>query len=364
MQPIPLVSGWNLQPFAEFLRGIGAPVERWLVEARIPPDGLVEPDRPVPLRHVLNFVDRAARAEGAESLGIDVGRQTAADGQGAFGAALARCVTLYDRVQTSGRLLSRSNNCQSIWLERDGADVRIHSRIDYPHEPHRRHGDDFTLMVMLEAVARAAAPGWKPQAIYLPGTRPQRFARDELFQGVQMVYGGPYVTIVFSADLLARPLRPLSPAAGVSAHASAGSLPEREMPADFLRSLEASAASVLPIGCPSVRDLADMAGTTPRTLQRRVAACGTSLREVVDRARFRTARGWLGDPFASVTDIALRLGYSDSTAFTRAFRRLAGMPPSTYRKQLMDSVTPARRELSGGTSGLLPASYARLSRHE
>jgi AraC-like DNA-binding protein len=337
MQPIPLVSGWNLQPFADFLRGIGAPVERWLVEARIPPDELVEPDRPVPLRHVLDFIEGAARAEGAESLGIDVGRQAAADGLGAFGVALARCVTLYDRVQTTGRLLSRWNNCQSIWLERDGANVRLHSRIDYPLEPHRRHGDDFTLMLMLEAVARAAAPGWKPQAIYLPGMRPQRFARDELFQGVQMIYGAPYVTIVFSSDLLASPLRPLSVTAGVSAHASAGSLPEREMPADLVRSLETSIASLLPIGCPSVHDLADIAGTTPRTLQRRVAACGTSLRQVVNRARFTTASDWLGDPNASVTDIALRLGYSDSTAFTRAFHRLAGMPPSTYRKQLLAS---------------------------
>jgi AraC-like DNA-binding protein len=337
MQPIPLVSGWNLQPFADFLRGIGAPVERWLVEAMIPLDELVEPNRPVPLRHVLNFIDLAACAEGAESLGIDVGRQTAAECLGAYGARLARCVSLYDRVTTSCRLLSLSNNCETMWLERDGANVRLHSRIDYPLEPHRRHGDDFTLMVMLEAVARAAAPGWKPRAIYLPGARSQRFARDELFQCVQMVYGAPYVTIVFSSDLLARPLRPLSPTVGVSADAPAGSLPEREMPADFVRSLEASIASLLPIGCPSVHDLADMAGTTPRTLQRRVAACGTSLRQVVNRARFTTARDWLGDPYASVTDIALRLGYSDSTAFTRAFHRLAGMPPSTYRKQLLAS---------------------------
>ena len=337
MQPIPLVSGWNLQPFANFLRGIGAPVERWLVEAGIPPDELMEPDRPVPLRHVLDFVEAAARAEGAESLGLDVGRQTAAECMGAYGACLARCVSLYDRAETAGRLLSRSNNCQSIWLERDGANVRMHSRMDYPLESHRRHADDFTLMVMLEAVARAAAPGWKPQAIYLPGARSQRFARDELFQCVQMVYGAPYVTIVFSSDLLARPLRPLSPMAGVSAEASAGSLPEREMPADFVRSLEVSIASMLPVGCPTVRDLADMAGTTPRTLQRRVAACGTSLRQVVDRARFRTAKECLSDPSASVTDVALRLGYGDSTAFTRAFHRLAGMPPSTYRKQLLAS---------------------------
>jgi len=337
MRPIPLVSGWNLLPFAEFLRGIGAPVERWLAEARIPADLLDEPDSPVPLCNLLAFVEWAAHAEGAESLGLDVGRQTAAECLGAFGAHLERCVSLYDRALTSSRLLLQSNNCQSMWLERDGASVRLHSRIDYPGEPDRRHGDDFTLMLMLEAVGRAAPAGWKPQAIYLPGSRPQRFARDEMFQGVQMVYGAPQVTIVFPSDLLGRPLRPLAAMAGATPCAAAGATRDREVSTDFVASLEDTVASLLPTGCPSVRDLADMAGTTPRTLQRRVAACGTSIRQVVDRARFRLAREYLRDSSASVTDIALRLGYSDSTAFARAFHRLAGMSPSTYRQCRIDA---------------------------
>ena len=61
MQPIPLVSGWNLLPFAHFLRGIGAPVERWLGESRIHPERLTQPDGPIPLVHMLDFVERAAR---------------------------------------------------------------------------------------------------------------------------------------------------------------------------------------------------------------------------------------------------------------------------------------------------------------
>ena len=337
MQPIPLVSGWNLLPFAHFLRGIGAPVERWLGESRIHPERLTRPDEPIPLVHMLDFVERAARAEGAESLGVDVGRQTAAECLGAFGTQLGRCVTLHDRAETTRRLLSMSNNCESMWLERDGGNVRLHARIDGPREPGCRHGDDFTLMLMLEAIGRAAPPGWKPQAIYLPGTRTRRFARDELFQGVQMVYGAPNITIVFDADLLGNPLRPLSSARGVAAPGVTATPPGREMPADFVSSLEDTVVALLPFGCPTVNELAEVQRSTPRTLQRHVMACGTSIRQVVDRVRFRLAREYLRDPSASVTHIALELGYSDSTAFARAFRRVAGVPPTLYRNRRLDA---------------------------
>ena len=157
MRPVPLVSGWNLLPFIQFLDGIGAPVARWLAESRISPELPDAPGRPVPMRTALDFAERAAREEGAESLGIDVGRQTAAECLGAFGSRLSRCVTLYDRAQTSCRLLSRMNNCETMWLERVGAHARLHAHVEGDREPGSRHGEDFTLMLMLEAIGNRAA---------------------------------------------------------------------------------------------------------------------------------------------------------------------------------------------------------------
>jgi len=334
MRPVPLVSGWNLLPFIQFLDGIGAPVARWLAESRISPGLADAPGRPVPMCHALDFAERAAREEGAESLGIDVGRQTAAECLGAFGLRLSRCVTLYDRAQTSCQLLSSMNNCETMWLEQDGAYARLHARVHCDREPGSRHGEDFTLMLMLEAIGRAGGPGWVPDAIYLPGQRSQRFARDELFHGVNMSYGAPNVTVVFPAGLLSCRLKPLAATLSNGARGGAGGgLQDHAMAGDFVRSLQDTAASLLPLGCPTVQDLADVARLTPRTLQRRVAECGTSLRQVIDDARFGLAVEYLRDPGASVTDIALELGYGDSTAFTRAFHRLAGVPPTAYREQ-------------------------------
>lgn len=336
MQPIPLVSDWNLLPFTGFLEGIGAPVERWLADSRISPNILQTPGRALPLHLCLDFVDRAARAEGADSIGLDVGRHAAAESFGRVGALLRRCSTLYARIGQCCRLMSSLNNYSWMWLEPDGDDVKLHARFDCERDPRFRHAEDFTLMLFLEAIERAAEPGWKPRAICLPGVRTQRFAREELFQGVSIVYGSPHLTVFFSAQLLSRALR--EPPAHLCGRTRTAALPDGNAPAaDFIGSLEDVVAALLPCGCPSTCELAEIAHMSPRTLQRRVAEEGSTLRQVIENARFRLATEYLRGSDATVTDIALELGYGDSTAFTRAFRRMAGIPPSRYRDRRADA---------------------------
>lgn len=334
--PIPLVTGWNLLPFVRFLRGIGAPVERWLAESRISADIIERPDRAFPLGLGLDFVDRAAREEGAESIGLDVGRHESADSLGSLGALLARCPTLYSRACAACRLISSANNYSSMWLEVIGETATIYTRLHCKREPGLRHAEDFTLMLVLEAVERAAGPGWKPSVIQLPGSRPQRFTRDELFQGVSMFYAARNIAVSFPAELLGHALRPpprvLSCAQPAAAH-PAGGVP----PTDFVESLEEAVVALLANGCPSVHDLAEISHLSPRTLQRRLAEEGASLRQIIDHARFRLAVDYLGDCNATITDIAMELGYSDSTAFTRAFHRMTGVSPSQFRARQLDS---------------------------
>jgi len=338
MQPIPLVSGWNLLPFIGFLKGIGAPVERWLVDSRLPTDIDETPDRALPLSLCLDFAERAARAEGADSIGLDVGRHATAENFGPVGSILGQCPTLYSRMSLSCQLLPAFNNYSSMWFETHGDDVRLHARCNCRREPGFRHAEDLTLMLMLEAIGRAAGSGWKPKSIHLPGLRSERFARDELFQGVAMVYGAPDVTVVFPAELLDHPLTRFPEI--TTARRRPVMLGDGRAPAaDFVGSLEDTVMALLPCGCPSVPGLAAIAQLSPRTLQRRVAEEGSSLRRIVEHARFRLAADYLRQSNATVTDIALELGYSDSTAFTRAFHRTAGVPPSLYRSKKLDART-------------------------
>jgi transcriptional regulator GlxA family with amidase domain len=75
-------------------------------------------------------------------------------------------------------------------------------------------------------------------------------------------------------------------------------------------------------------ELARAAGTSPRTLARRLAAtAGTSPQRFVQRVRMAHAAHLLDTTRASVEDIAARVGYADAAAFRRVFRRHTGSSP-------------------------------------
>jgi AraC-like DNA-binding protein len=80
----------------------------------------------------------------------------------------------------------------------------------------------------------------------------------------------------------------------------------------------------------------------PRTLQRRLAKHGLSWQQWLDRNREQLARQYLQDPGLGLSDIALLLGFSEQSAFNRAFRRWVGVSPGRYRRDPNSVQRPGR----------------------
>lgn len=70
---------------------------------------------------------------------------------------------------------------------------------------------------------------------------------------------------------------------------------------------------------------------TARTLARRLEAEGTSFRELREEVRRRYAEDYLRSTTTTATEIAISLGFSDVTAFARAFKRWTGVSPTQFR---------------------------------
>ena len=73
-----------------------------------------------------------------------------------------------------------------------------------------------------------------------------------------------------------------------------------------------------------------------RTLQRRLQDCQSSFQQLLDEERQRRARNLLSSTGLPLIRISEQLGFSESSAFTRAFRRWEGMTPLKYRKKTPD----------------------------
>jgi len=89
----------------------------------------------------------------------------------------------------------------------------------------------------------------------------------------------------------------------------------------------------------SLRQVARELGTSGRALQRALAEVDSSYSHVLAETRMNGARTMLADRDLSIAEIALRLGFSEQSAFTRAYKRWSGVPPAKMR--------PARRPARG-----------------
>jgi len=89
---------------------------------------------------------------------------------------------------------------------------------------------------------------------------------------------------------------------------------------------------LLPEGEPEHALIARRLGLGERTLQRRLRDEGTSFAALLDEARAELARSYLGDSKLAIFEVAYLLGYSEPSAFNRAFRRWTGKSPREYRE--------------------------------
>lgn len=91
-------------------------------------------------------------------------------------------------------------------------------------------------------------------------------------------------------------------------------------------------AQLAPEGGHALDAVAHALNVSSRTLHRRLEARGLNFRSLRDDTLRRLAEDHLRDPHLQLADIALLLGYSEQSAFNRAFRRWTGTTPRAWRR--------------------------------
>lgn len=95
--------------------------------------------------------------------------------------------------------------------------------------------------------------------------------------------------------------------------------------------VRAELISRLPAGEPSRAEIAAALKLSEKTLQRRLQEEHTRYQQVLDEVRRDLAQQYLREGPVSVCEVTFRLGFSDQSSFTRAFRRWTGVTPGEYR---------------------------------
>jgi len=226
-----------------------------------------------------------------------------------------------------------------LTVEHDGDLVRVSIAAPISSDPDMDLNSPLPVCVglaLLHRVAAWAIGGRLPlMAVELSYPRQLEEAHDLVF-AAPLVFDSPLPGIVLeSARLQAPVMRSEAELDAFIAGSPAGLLarPEHETTtADQVRRMvELAIRDNRATSLPSGDEVAERLATSQQTLRRRLAGDGTSLREVRDQVLRDAAITSLVDSDEAIGDLAIRLGFSEPSAFTRAFRRWTGNPPSTYR---------------------------------
>lgn len=111
------------------------------------------------------------------------------------------------------------------------------------------------------------------------------------------------------------------------------------IPNSFSESLVAILMSYSPDRWLTIEDFAEITNTSARSIQRYLLESGTSFRKITIETKIKLAKKALEHSNASISKIALDLGFSAPSSFTRCFVNFTGIPPIEYRRLAKESTS-------------------------
>lgn len=177
--------------------------------------------------------------------------------------------------------------------------------------------------------------------IYLSMPKPPHIARYFALAPVRFHFDEgalPGVRVVMGADLLGMPLPLSDPRLAKQIDERCSAMGQRPPQGDrgwgeYVMMMLRQAQGELV----TLDDLAQRVHVSARTIDRHLKKENLNFRELSQMVRFERARELLSSEGATVTQVALNLGFSDAANFSRAFRRVVGVSPSEYQHSVFDS---------------------------
>jgi AraC-like DNA-binding protein len=300
----------------------------------IDPDGAVDPSLMVPDTNYYALLETIAHADpNATDLPLRVGATMRCDDYGAFGLAWKSALNLrgsYERAERYARVLT-SVATYRVRDAEEGVYMQLH------REGERRLGlrlsNEATIASIAAISEEVSTAGFQAQAIYFRHRAPRSTVAHERH------FGCPDALLVSSA-VLQRPNRlgDRSISRFFDTHLEE-ELSKYNDSASLERRVRIQISQALSQGVPRISDVASCLGLSGRTLQRRLSGRGYSFQTLVDQSRRELARRLLKETDYPLAEVAFLTGFSEQSAFNRAFKRWAGQTPRSFRIQVRSEKT-------------------------
>lgn len=276
--------------------------------------------------------DRAAMLLGDDALGLHVGAGIRPGHYGVLGYVVMNCATL-------GEALDYLRRYQALVI--DLGEVGIAAESDSivlswaPDEGRSlRQLAEFNWAALISFMRWISGREGAPRRIDFNYAAPAQLDQHHRLFACELRFDQPRYQLVLPLDWLRAPL--IQPDATM--RAAMLRLAEKQLlalprGAGMLPRARSFIARRLSEGPVELAWVADQLAVSTRTLQRALQDDGHSFSGLVDEVRRELTERYLADSSLDVVDLAFLLGFSEQSAFQRAFKRWTGCTPGDYRRQ-------------------------------
>jgi AraC-like DNA-binding protein len=328
-----LVRAACLTNYADVARNAGLDPTRQLLDAGLDPAVLRDPDLLIPTNRVRQLLEASASRSGVEAFGLRMAQSRQLSNLGPVGLLVRDQPTLRAAIGVLIRYHAGMNGALAMLMEEQGELVLIREELIAMHAEPVRQSIELALGVLLALMRQVLGPGWQPRRVCFTHAAPRQLGAHVQFFGQGVEFGHEFNGIV----CLARELDTANPSADPLMTRYA----QRLLDASPLASTSAEAAAIddvrrtilllLPSGRCTIEQVSAQLGLVCRTVQRRLSEHGTSFSGLVNELRMELAQRHITQGRRPLTDVALLLGFSAPSGFSRWYQQQFGCSPSQAR---------------------------------
>jgi AraC-like DNA-binding protein len=291
-------------------------------------------DERVPFGSLVALYERAAALTHDDAFGLHLAEESDAETYDLLGYLVLNSETFGDALRNLMRYVGIWTDAVSFSLETMKAEARLTYvyRSPAPAPEQRRQEAEHMLGTMIRAARLMTGTGCKPLRVHFEHRKPKTISEHKRVFGAPLRFQSARTELVFNPRDLERPVLKADERlrALLERHANGllAALPRTGTWADEVRRAISEASRPDDLRLEAV---ARRLKTGTRTLQRQLAAEGSSFQAVVRETRSLLAKNYLRDPKLAICEVAYLLGFSQPSAFHRAFQEWEGMTPRAFR---------------------------------
>lgn len=325
-----------VRDIVQYVAAQGVEGDRLYAAAQIEPVWLDDPDRQVS-GEVLKYLWREAIVQtGDQNLGLHIGEAFDLAAIGIVGYVLLNCKTygqVLEKLSHYTRLFSRGvtidHTVSDGWVQCDCEVIGTvrNYLLDEPRQP-----IESTFSALVTATQQLTGNSLTAHAIWFQHPRPEDCSEHERIFQTPAQFSQPMNRIVFAASCLDWAVRSANPSLlSVFELHAATMLSAQNQAQRYSQKVVQAIVQQLQGEVPIVEAIARQLMISVRQLQRELQTENTSYQQLLDHTRKELALRHLKRPETSIHDVAFLLGFSEPSAFHRAFKRWTGQTPRSYR---------------------------------